>query len=372
MTRTVPRVLTTLLLATLFVPTSVFAQASDCSGYDSQIWAQSVFARDPNRYAALDPDGNGFACDDLPPGAAPAWWTKEIPEEAAPAQLVGVVDGDTIQANLDGQVEAVELFLIDSPESDDATSPPECYGTQASSFLTWLLSLSDTLYLESDVSDRDERGGLPRHVWLDFGDGEVYLVNEVMIRSGHAAPSTAQPDGKYDEEVREAARFAREHEYGLWSGCVTDGEGDTQELSDSGPVVPRPETAPGDEGSEQAELTPQQVVIHDPPEAFGCDAAPAEPCVPGETSDPDGVPLSEGPETEAPGQAERPAGPILVGDPAEAFGCDPSYPDICIPPGVADLECTHIYDQGLSQITVYPPDPHGFDEDFDGVGCEGG
>jgi uncharacterized protein YraI len=51
--------------------------------------------------------------------------------------------------------------------------------------------------------------------------------------------------------------------------------------------------------------------------------------------------------------------------------CDPSYPDLCIPPGSADLNCDYVFGLGLSAITVYPPDPHGFDGNGDGIGCEG-
>jgi uncharacterized protein YraI len=58
--------------------------------------------------------------------------------------------------------------------------------------------------------------------------------------------------------------------------------------------------------------------------------------------------------------------------PAPVAGeCDPSYPDQCIPPGSADLDCDYVYGLGLSSITVYPPDPHGFDGNGDSVGCEG-
>ena len=55
-------------------------------------------------------------------------------------------------------------------------------------------------------------------------------------------------------------------------------------------------------------------------------------------------------------------------DPAPAFGCEPSYPDVCIPPSPPDLDCGDI---AYGRFTVYPPDPHRFDGDFDGVGCEG-
>src|SRR5215213_7650316 len=93
------------------------AQATDCTGYDSQIWAQSVYETDPTRYAALNPDGNDLACEELPLGAAPALWTDEIPEGAEPATLVGVTDGDTIRVSLDGQTSPVRLILIDTPET---------------------------------------------------------------------------------------------------------------------------------------------------------------------------------------------------------------------------------------------------------------
>jgi hypothetical protein len=51
-----------------------------------------------------------------------------------------------------------------------------------------------------------------------------------------------------------------------------------------------------------------------------------------------------------------------------ATGCDPSYPDFCIPPVPPNLVCDDI---GVDNFTVLPPDPHGFDGNGDGVGCEG-
>jgi hypothetical protein len=47
--------------------------------------------------------------------------------------------------------------------------------------------------------------------------------------------------------------------------------------------------------------------------------------------------------------------------------CDPSYPDFCIPPPPPDLNCDEV---NGSDFTVRSPDPHGFDGDSDGVGCE--
>jgi micrococcal nuclease len=47
--------------------------------------------------------------------------------------------------------------------------------------------------------------------------------------------------------------------------------------------------------------------------------------------------------------------------------CDPSYPDVCIPSPPPDLDCGDITHQNF---TVLQPDPHGFDGNYDGIGCE--
>jgi hypothetical protein len=49
--------------------------------------------------------------------------------------------------------------------------------------------------------------------------------------------------------------------------------------------------------------------------------------------------------------------------------CDPAYPDLCIPPGLPDIDCGDI---PFTDFPVLPPDPHGFDGDNDGIGCESG
>jgi hypothetical protein len=47
--------------------------------------------------------------------------------------------------------------------------------------------------------------------------------------------------------------------------------------------------------------------------------------------------------------------------------CDPSYPTVCIPPPPPDLNCA---DVPYTNFKVLPPDPHHFDGDKDGIGCE--
>ncbi len=47
--------------------------------------------------------------------------------------------------------------------------------------------------------------------------------------------------------------------------------------------------------------------------------------------------------------------------------CDPAYPDVCIPPAPPDLDCGQV---PYKNFRVLPPDPHKFDRDHDGIGCE--
>ena len=54
-------------------------------------------------------------------------------------------------------------------------------------------------------------------------------------------------------------------------------------------------------------------------------------------------------------------------EPPPPSNCDPSYPTVCIPPPPPDLDCGEI---PFRRFTVLPPDPHGFDRDNDGIGCE--
>lgn len=53
--------------------------------------------------------------------------------------------------------------------------------------------------------------------------------------------------------------------------------------------------------------------------------------------------------------------------PPPGGNCDPAYPDVCIPSPPPDLDCRDI---PYRDFRVLPPDPHRFDGDKDGIGCE--
>lgn len=62
--------------------------------------------------------------------------------------------------------------------------------------------------------------------------------------------------------------------------------------------------------------------------------------------------------------------PLVPDSPTVTGNCDPAYPTICIEPMVDDvLSCGDI--PQYRKFRVLRPDPQGFDQDGDGVGCEG-
>jgi micrococcal nuclease len=88
---------------------------------------------------------------------------------------------------------------------------------------------------------------------------------------------------------------------------------------------------------------------------------PSAPTVPPKPAPPPPPPAPGAPPAPAPAPAPTPA-------PApDGTSCDPSYPGVCIPPGPPDLDCADLPHRGFA---VLAPDPHGFDTDADGVGCE--
>ena len=68
------------------------------------------------------------------------------------------------------------------------------------------------------------------------------------------------------------------------------------------------------------------------------------------------------------GNSRRDCAAIGVTNPAPPPSrCHPSYPTVCIPPPPPDLDCGDIRHRNF---VVRPPDPHNFDGDHDGRGCE--
>lgn len=134
-------------------------------------------------------------------------------------RVSSVVDGDTIEVEIDGQKKKLRYIGINTPETVDPRKGVECFGKEASQENKNLV-LGKEVFLDKDISDTDRFGRLLRYVYLKLEDNKKLFVNDYLIRSGYAYAATFPPDVKFKEIFAEAEREAREKQLGLWGKCV--------------------------------------------------------------------------------------------------------------------------------------------------------
>jgi micrococcal nuclease len=145
------------------------------------------------------------------PASGPA-----LPPNLIPAQVINIVDGDTIDVMIGGTVtERVRLIGIDTPESG------VCYFNEATNRTRNLVSGGQVL-LEADVTqdDRDVYSRLLRFVWLPDGT----LVNYVLVREGYAFEYTYRVPYKYSSLFIQAGADAQREGQGLWNAATCNGQ----------------------------------------------------------------------------------------------------------------------------------------------------
>lgn len=141
--------------------------------------------------------------DILTPAPEPA-------SERVEAQVLRVVDGDTIRVRIDGEIHALRYIGIDSPELNEQG------GAEARAANAELVA-DQIVYLERDVSDTDQYGRLLRYVYLTDGT----LVNAELVRRGYARSVSYPPDVGKQWLLDDMEREAREAERGIWNPVPT-------------------------------------------------------------------------------------------------------------------------------------------------------
>jgi len=132
------------------------------------------------------------------------------------ATVTRVVDGDTIEVQINGETRKLRYIGINTPETVDPRRPVECFGHEASDFNKQLV-LGRTVGLEKDVSETDQFGRLLRYVWLG-GD----MVNATLVREGYAQASTYPPDVRYQELFSSLQADAMTNSRGLWGAACAE------------------------------------------------------------------------------------------------------------------------------------------------------
>jgi micrococcal nuclease len=130
-----------------------------------------------------------------------------------------VVDGDTLVA----ADERVRLIGVDTPESADPRRPVQCFGREASTYLSKLLPQGTPVRLVADVEQRDRYDRLLAYVYR-LSDG--MFVNAELVRSGYAQVLTVPPNVAHADRFVTLAAEARRVGRSLWSACPPgDGSG---------------------------------------------------------------------------------------------------------------------------------------------------
>lgn len=142
-------------------------------------------------------------------------WEKD--PDAGPASLTAVVtrvvDGDTIEARIDGEVEDVRLIGVDTPETVKPGEPVQCFGLRASRFTKRELE-GKRVKLVFGVERRDVYGRLLAYVYL----GE-HFFNPTLVRRGLARSLTIPPNDRFAPRLRRLELAAARAGRGLWGAC---------------------------------------------------------------------------------------------------------------------------------------------------------
>lgn len=140
------------------------------------------------------------------------------------AELIRVVDGDTLLVNFNNMEMYLRLLGVDTPESvnPDETKNNE-YGEIASRYTKDLLKDTEYVYLEFGTTTSDKYGRILAYVWLDdeivTADINVmkeYMLNYILVDQGYAYDKPVAPNLKYCDSFKDACENAKLTNTGLW------------------------------------------------------------------------------------------------------------------------------------------------------------
>lgn len=124
--------------------------------------------------------------------------------------VIRVVDGDTIQINMNGTSEYVRFLRIDTPERGN-----ELYQAAGDALAALIGSSKIRLEYEIDgCQERDKYNRILAYVWA----GDVN-TNLELVRQGYSAFYKVYGLGKYKEQFQAAEDEAKAAKRGIWKGA---------------------------------------------------------------------------------------------------------------------------------------------------------
>jgi micrococcal nuclease len=136
--------------------------------------------------------------------------SRTIPRRGELAQVVAVLDGDTIV--IDGG-EKVRYAGVNAPESKHPDKLPEECGQEAFEANRRLVA-GKLVRLEYDRLSRDQYGRLLAYVYADN-----LFINAELIRQGYAQASAYKENQRYYKDFLRLQRDAKTARRGLWGSC---------------------------------------------------------------------------------------------------------------------------------------------------------
>ena len=139
---------------------------------------------------------------------------------AVSAQVVRVIDGDTIEVSIGGRDEDVRYIGMDTPETVKPDTPVQCYGPHASAENHGLVD-GRTVRLVFDRERRDVYGRLLAYVYTGArGDAKKpRFVNATLVRDGYARTLTIPPNTAHASLLARLQARAGRAGRGLWGAC---------------------------------------------------------------------------------------------------------------------------------------------------------
>jgi micrococcal nuclease len=135
------------------------------------------------------------------------------PPRSASAYVLRAVDGDTIEALVDGEREDVRYIGVDTPETVKPGTPVQCFGPRAHRFNARLVT-HRRVRLVFGVERRDVYGRLLAYVYLGGR-----FVNVELARRGLARTLTIPPNDRFARRFKRLQSAAARAGRGLWGSC---------------------------------------------------------------------------------------------------------------------------------------------------------
>ncbi len=134
-------------------------------------------------------------------------------------------DSGTVDSGIDENScssESIRLLGVDAPEiAHDSTETADCYGNEATSYLSTLLA-GMTVRLEFDVECEDKYHRTLAYAFIanDTEDqGDDVFINETIIRDGYALFYEEFGDIRQAPVLEAAQRDAESDNVGIWAEC---------------------------------------------------------------------------------------------------------------------------------------------------------